>query len=177
MPPASEALFPSGFRRLKKYVYPYIESQNDIIQGRYPYPDGYETAQTLSAAGGGEGGNPSLWDVHATVRVALKNTGQVRGKEVVQIYVFFPTNEPFLPSPESASRGNATLVDFPVKVLRGFHKIDLAPGETKEMSFSLTRRDLSYWNVEHANWIMPVQGPFTFRVGTSSRKLPLDAQW
>ncbi|KAI9834899.1 MAG: hypothetical protein M1838_005456 [Thelocarpon superellum] len=188
IPPATEALFPDGFRKLTKYIYPYIESTDDTARGPYPYPDGWETPEDPSPAGGGEGGNPSLWDIHAEVHVSLKNTGPVAGKEVVQLYASFPSNEPLDPettvSPHarddsSTGAGDApTTVDFPVKVLRGFHKIELQPGESKDLSFSLTRRDLSYWNVQHGNWIMPTAGgPFTFRVGTSSRDLPLSVEW
>jgi beta-glucosidase len=61
--------------------------------------------------------------------------------------------------------------DFPVKVLRGFEKINLKPGEIKAVDFKLTRRDLSYWDVREQNWVMPVEGKFTIRVGSSSRDI------
>ena len=115
-----------------------------------------------------------MWDVHAQVRVTLTNTGSIPGQEVVQLYVAYPTDEPVIP--DSTELGGET-VDFPVKSLRGFEKVDLAPGESKEVLLSLRRRDLSYWNVEHGNWAMPTHSNFTALVGTSSRNLPLTASF
>ncbi|KAI9823432.1 MAG: hypothetical protein M1832_002443 [Thelocarpon impressellum] len=169
IPPAREALFPAGFRKLKKYVYPYIESEDDAARGRYPYPKGYSDEQTPSPAGGGEGGNPSLWDIHAEVRATVTNTGKVAGKEVIQLYISFPAGE--------AEEAGEAAVDFPVKVLRGFEKVELRPGQGTQVTLPLTRRDLSYWSTRRATWVMPSRGNFTVRVGTSSRNLPLVGEW
>ncbi|QSZ36677.1 hypothetical protein DSL72_006558 [Monilinia vaccinii-corymbosi] len=160
IPDPSEALFPSNFRKLSKFIYPYIEKVSDIKKGKYPYPEGYHTKQIPSAAGGDEGGNPDLWTVHATVSVDLKNTGNVTGKEVAQLYLEY-----------DKLSGEAANVDFPVRVLRGFEKVELAKHETKTLHFNLTRRDLSYWDVVRQNWVMPTEGNFTIRVGASSRDL------
>ncbi|KAH8112146.1 glycoside hydrolase superfamily [Phellopilus nigrolimitatus] len=164
IPPAAEALYPSGFKKLRKYIYPYLEKTTDVKRGKYPYPDGYDVVQPLSQAGGGEGGNPSLWDVHAEVEVSLSNTGQRTGKEVVQLYVSFP---------ENVYDGEGPYMDFPLKVLRGFEKVELAAGESRNVKFELTRKDLSYWSAVHQNWVMPTQGRFRIHVGNSSRSLPL----
>lgn len=88
LPKPHELLFPSGWRKLNKYIYPYINSVDDIKMGEYPYPD--MTPHILSQAGGGEGGNPSLWDVLATVEVTVVNTGDRDGQAVVQLYLEFP---------------------------------------------------------------------------------------
>ena len=162
IPDSSTALFPAGFRKLKKFVYPYIEKISDIEHGRYPYPEGYDVEQTPSEAGGGEGGNPDLWNVYASVTVDIKNTGKVAGKEVAQLYINY-----------ADVAGDALLVDYPVKVLRGFEKVFLKVDETKNVQFHLTRRDLSYWCVEKQNWVMPTEGKITIRVGSSSRDLKL----
>ena len=169
VPPASEAVFPAGFRKLKKFIYPYINSVSEINPGKYPYPEGYDVVQPLSQAGGGEGGNPSLWDVHAEVEFSLTNTGKRTGKDVVQLYVSFPSN---VHVGDDASRPGL-YHDFPVRVLRAFDKIELAPGESKVVKLQLTRKDLSYWSVIHQNWVMPTQGRFKISVGSSSRNLPL----
>lgn len=163
IPDVKEALFPSNLRRLKNYIYPYIESADEIKHGIYPYPDGYETTQPLSEAGGDEGGNPDLWEIYVTVSVAVTNTGPVRGKAVPQLYLSYP----------DAPVG----VDFPVRVLRGFEKVDLKKGESKTVEFQLTRRDLSYWDVKEQNWVMVVDGSYTFAVGQSSRDLSVKATW
>lgn len=137
-------------------------------KGEYPYPDGYDTKQPLSQAGGGEGGNPSLWDVHAEVQITLTNTGKLYGQEVIQVYVSFP---------DDVYDSDGSHIDFPVKVLRGFEKVALAPGRAKRVTLELTRKDLSYWSVVHQNWVMPTKGRFVVRVGTSSRNLPLRGQF
>jgi hypothetical protein len=159
IPEASTALFPDGFRKLKKFVYPYITKISEIKQGKYPYPEGYDVVQTPSEAGGGEGGNPDLWNIYASVGVDIKNTGKVAGKEVAQLYI---SHEDIADDP----------VDYPVKVLRGFEKVFLEPGESKSVHFNLTRRDLSYWDTLQQNWVMPVR-KITITVGASSRDLKL----
>jgi beta-glucosidase len=164
IPNVDEALFPGEIRRLDKYVYPYIESASDVKDGAYPYPDGYEQEQTPSEAGGDEGGNPDLWETHVVVSVSIKNTGSTGGKVVPQLYLSYPG---------PASSG----VDFPVRVLRGFQKVFLKPGETKKVEFEVTRRDLSYWDVERQNWVMVEDGKYVLAVGESSRDLKLKAEW
>ena len=162
VPPLEEAIFPKGIRRLKKYIYPYIESGEDVQKGKYPYPDGYDKHAPLSEAGGGEGGNPDLWETHVSVSVTVKNIGSVAGFVVPQLYLSYPESND---------------VDFPVRVLRGFEKAYLKEGESRSVKFEVTRRDLSYWDVERQNWVMLEDGKFTFAVGESSRDLRLSATW
>lgn len=173
IPPANEVIFPVGFKKLKKYIYPYIERETDVKTGKYPYPEGYDAVQSPSPAGGGEGGNPSLWDVHAEVEVTVTNTGQRTGKEVVQLYLSFPENVRIDDLDGTDRRG--PFFDFPVKVLRGFEKVEIESGKSERVSFSLTRKDMSYWSSKYQNWIMPTRGHFRVRVGNSSRNLPLSA--
>ncbi|KAL5353173.1 hypothetical protein ACLOAV_001206 [Pseudogymnoascus australis] len=180
LPDPSSALYPSGFRRLAKYIYPYIDNVSDITAGSYPYPDGYNTTQLPSQAGGGEGGNPSLFDVHATVSVTLENTGGVSGEEVAQLYLSYPDSPVPNDSMGGMRRGgwfDTDMSDFPVKVLRGFEKINLKPGEVRDVYFKLTRRDLSFWDVREQNWVMPINGAFTIRVGSSSRDIRLEGKF
>ena len=66
-------------------------------------------------------------------------------------------------------------VDFPVRVLRGFERIELPAGAKQVVDFDLTRRDLSYWDVGAQNWRLP-EGEFEFSIGFSSRDLPLKAK-
>lgn len=154
VPKPSEALYPPGFTKVNRMIYPYLDSAN-ITYGPYPYPIGYNISAPLSQAGGGEGGNPALWEELYQVTVDVTNTGPVSGAEVVQLYVSFP--------------GEKT-VDFPVKQLRGFEKVWLAPRQTKPVTFSLKRRDLSYWDVVRQNWVIP-DSKIKVSVGASSRKL------
>lgn len=131
----------------------------------------------LSDAGGGPGGNPDLYTTILTVSASVTNVGPVDGSTVVQLYISFPQN---YKDPET---GEA--VDFPVRVLRGFEKVfveaskqEYGQGGGRELvTFDITRRDLSYWDVKRQNWVMPTEGEFGISVGFSSRDLPLHGTW
>jgi len=164
IPPAESALFPNGFKKMRKYIYPYISSTNEVKKGSYPYPDGYDINHEPSPAGGAEGGNPSLYEEHVAVQVSVTNKGLRKGKEVVQLYVTLPDS---ITEPTTGE-----VIDTPVKTLRNFTKIELKPGERQLVNLTLTRKDLSFWSVVRQNWIMP-EGEFTIAVGRSSRELGL----
>ena len=132
-----------------------------------------EQAHPPSPAGGDEGGNPSLWDIHAEVNVTVTNTGSRTGQEVVQLYVSFPEGVPVVPGSDTVDLSST--VHFPERVLRGFDKVELHPAEIEIITFRLTRKDLSYWSTIHQNWVMPTTGRFKIHVGHSSRNLPLAA--
>ncbi|KAL1873993.1 hypothetical protein VTK73DRAFT_644 [Phialemonium thermophilum] len=172
VPDRRQALFPAGLRRLDGYIYPYLDHVDDIQNTgeTYPYPDGYHDQPPLSGAGGDEGGNPDLWEPYVRVTADVSNTGAVAGKVVVQLYVSYPP-------PSEGSDARTKAVDFPVKVLRGFEKVLLRPGDSKKVEFNVTRRDLSYWDVVAQNWRMVVDGEYKFLVGQSSRDLPAVASW
>jgi beta-glucosidase len=75
------------------------------------------------------GGNVELWESVATISVTVKNTGGVAGSAIPQLYLSYLL--------EAAA---------PVKSLRGFAKVYLEAGALGTVHFSLTRRDMSYWN-------------------------------
>ncbi|EHK21802.1 glycoside hydrolase family 3 protein [Trichoderma virens Gv29-8] len=102
------------------------------------------------------GGNPSLFTELFEVTTSVKNTGSVDGASVVQLYVSF--NHKDMPA------------NTPVKVLRGFEKINLQPQSEAFIKFSLTRRDLSFWNVTAQDWQLPL-GIVNLLVGFSSRDI------
>lgn len=87
IPPASEVAWPAAITtRINKYIYPYLDNPSGVVRGSYPYPTGYTTVdQPAPAAGGGQGGNPALWDVMYTATVTVRNTGTRTGKEVAQL--------------------------------------------------------------------------------------------
>ena len=177
IPEPSTALFPTGFRKLKNYIYPYISSTKDVKQGRYPYPHGYQVRQPLSEAGGGQGGNPSLFDTHLDISLKVTNTGTRTGQEVVQVYLSFPENVIEESPGEEGGEARKEQIDFPIRVLRAFEKVELEAGQNAVVNFSLTRKDLSYWSVIRQNWVMPTEGEFTISVGKSSRDLVLEGKW
>ncbi|GAA5850930.1 hypothetical protein JCM8547_009134 [Rhodosporidiobolus lusitaniae] len=100
-----------------------------------------------------------LYDTAYTVKATVKNTGSVAGAEVVQLYLSFPSSTPR---------------EMPVRSLRGFAKQSLKAGESKTVSFELRNKDLAYYDVVKAGWVVP-KGDFTVSVGSSSRKLSLTA--
>jgi beta-glucosidase len=101
------------------------------------------------------GGNPALWEGIYNVTISLTNTGDVDGATVPQLYVGFP---------ESTPEGT------PPKQLRGFDKVFLKAGESKTVTFELMRRDLSYWDINEQQWLIP-NGEFVLSLGFSSRDL------
>jgi beta-glucosidase len=161
----ADALWPKGLRKLKKYIYPYIDSVSDIKKGAYPYPKGYnknDTPHPLSPAGGAQGGNPDLYTPALKLQATLSNTGKIPGSAVVQLYMSLPQD---VKSPASG-----TPIDMPVRVLRAFEKVHLKDGEQAVVDMEVTRRDLSYWDVEAQNWVLP-GGKFEVCLGFSSRDL------
>jgi beta-glucosidase len=107
------------------------------------------------------GGWKDLWTEVATASVDVKNVGNSSGSAVPQLYVAFPQD--------------TTPSGTPVRVLRGFSKILMEAGTTQNVEFSLTRRDMSFWDVEQQDWILP-EGNFTVSVGFSSRDLKVEGK-
>ncbi|TQB75873.1 hypothetical protein MPDQ_001474 [Monascus purpureus] len=175
-PDPALSLFPAGFRQLHKYIYPYLSSLDgtEPKKNPYPFPPGYHKTQHPSPAGGGPGGNPSLYEPVVRVQVQVDNTGSRTGKEVAQLYVSFPANvtEKWGKLPWQHDE-----IEFPVRVLRNFTKIELQSGESEVVEMTLSRKDLSYWSVRRQNWVMPEQGKFGIWVGRSSRDLALVGEY
>lgn len=89
-----------------------------------------------------------------TATVTVTNTGTCAGKTVVQLYV----------------GDKVSSVLRPVRELKGFEKVALAPGESKDVSFVLDKRAFAYWNTELSDWHVET-GEFTIEVGQSSRDM------
>lgn len=73
--------------------------------------------------------NAKSGNIYLQVKVNVTNTGKVAGEEVAQLYV----------------RDLVGSVTRPVKELKGFQKIMLQPGETKTLTFTLGKKDLSFY--------------------------------
>lgn len=91
-----------------------------------------------------------------TVKVDVTNTGNCKGKEVIQLYI-------------SAKEGQ---VIRPVRELRAFKKISLNPGETKTVVLELDGRAFSYWNTEIHDWYME-PGSYEIQIGKSAQEILL----
>ncbi len=89
-----------------------------------------------------------------TATVTVTNTGSRTGKTVVQLYV----------------GDKESTVLRPVRELKGFQKVELAPGESKDVSFTLDKRSFAYWNTAIHDWHVE-SGEFTIEIGQSSRAI------
>ena len=86
-----------------------------------------------------------------TVMVDVTNTGDVAGKEIVQVYV----------------HDQAASLARPHKELKGFAKVSLEPGETKTVSIPLDFRAFAFYHPGYSQWVTE-DGQFDILVGASS---------
>ena len=93
-----------------------------------------------------------------TVTVTVKNTGSRAGKAVAQLYVGDVESDAIRP----------------LRELKGFAKVALEPGESRDVTFTLNKRSFASWNEKIHDWHVE-SGDFTIQVGASSRELPLCA--
>ena len=93
------------------------------------------------------------------VSLKITNTGKVKGKEVVQLYI----------------ADQESTVQRPVKELKAFDKIELESGQSREVSFTLTKRDFSYYSKVYDRWLAE-SGKFEILVGSSSRDIRLKGE-
>lgn len=160
---AQNYLYPGNFTPIQEWIYPYLNT-TDLARAAngtdYGLPNSDylpanatdSSAQPLLPAGGAPGGNTGLWEEVATVSCTVRNTGDLEGDEVAQLYVGLGDGQP-------------------PKQLRGFERQTLAAGASSTFTFSLLRRDVSTWDTASQNWIL-VESPIIY-VGASSRILPL----
>ncbi len=99
--------------------------------------------------------------VNDTLKVSadIKNTGDRKGKETVQLYV--------------GTDIGATGVRRPVRELRAFKKIELAPGERKTLAFELEKRDFSYWDIESSSWQI-AGGAYSIQIGRAANCIVME---
>ena len=88
------------------------------------------------------------------VSVRVRNSGNLEGAEIIQLYI----------SDSECS------VERPVKELKGFDKIYLKAGESKEISFKLKPQDFAFWHPETKEWTIE-SGKFEIIIGASSKDI------
>jgi beta-glucosidase len=93
-------------------------------------------------------------DGELTVSFTVKNIGKVAGAEVAQLYI----------------QDVQASVPRPVKELKGFKKVFLNAGESKEVSIHLSEKDFAYWDVNKKGWYAE-PGDFNLLVGASSNDI------
>ena len=122
------------------------------------YPFGYGLSYTtFELSGASLSRNTVKAGSEVKVKVSVKNTGDKAGAEVVQLYV----------NDAEAS------VERPVRELKGFQKVYLQPGESRQLSFTLTPADLSFFDAQAHAWKLE-SGDFHILIGNSSEDLPID---
>jgi beta-glucosidase len=122
------------------------------------FPFGYGLSYTTFAYKSLSVSSPSAsGDVE--VRFDVTNTGSRAGAEVVQVYV----------------GDRHSIVPRPVKELKGFSKVNLNAGETKQVSVTLDRRAFSYYDIKKHDWTVE-PGDFEILVGSSSAKIELNGK-
>ena len=102
---------------------------------------------------------PSAQRGNFTVRCKVSNSGKIAGDEVVQLYL----------------HDDVSSVTTYLKVLRGFERIHLSPGQTKDVEFVITPQELGLWNKDNQFVVEP--GTFTAMVGSSSEDIRLTGKF
>ena len=147
---------PEGRQINIKSIRPLVEAHPELnFSGNPLFPFGYGLSYTsfeysdMQVRPAGE---------EVVVRLNVTNTGSVRGREVVQLYVA---------DPESS-------VPRPPKELKGFAGIELAPGETRPVEIRLKREAFCFFHPEKKKWIQE-PGRVKLMAGASSRDIRLAA--
>jgi beta-glucosidase len=135
--------------------YRYYDTKN--IEPQFPF--GYGLSYTTFKYSGLMV-TPSKVSANQPVQVSLKvtNTGTSSGAEVVQLYV----------------HDGHSKIDRPIHELKSFSRVELKPGETQTVHFTLNQSAFSYWSPEKKTWTAD-PGTFEVQVGASSRDIRLRA--
>ena len=130
------------------YYHGYTKLDKENIEPRYPFGYGLSyTTFELPDAKVSEG------EDKYTVTVSVRNTGECDGAEVVQVY--------------AASEGSANGEDRPVKLLKGFARVELKAGEEKQVTIEIPKEELKFYS--GGKWVL--DDKYSFYVGTDSRKV------
>ncbi len=87
----------------------------------------------------------------------ITNIGKYKGGEIVQIYV----------------KGPSSNIDKPVKELKGFEKVYLDVNETENVTISISKQDLKYYNIKEDKFVLE-DGKYNFEISSSSEKVELE---
>ena len=115
-----------------EYYHGYCKMDKENIPVLYPF--GYGLSYTTFDIS-----EPTVevFDKTAKISVNVKNTGDVKGAEVVQLYI--------------GCEGSA--VDRPVKILKDFARVELMPGEEKKVSLQVSSKDMAYYSEEKDDFV------------------------
>ncbi|KIK98288.1 glycoside hydrolase family 3 protein [Paxillus rubicundulus Ve08.2h10] len=129
-----------------------------IVSADYPETDLINNWENGGATPIAQGSTTALWLHMPAFQVTfnVKNTGSRYGGEIPQLYVHHPPSAMEPPS-----------------ILKGFTNIELEPGQTGRASITLSRYDLSVWDVVRQGWAKP-NGTIGLSIGASSRDFRLN---
>ena len=131
----------------------FLSNYLDIPNGPL-YPFGYGLSYTTFEYGNIQISNSTMTPMETVIAsINVKNTGKIKDKEVVQLYI----------------RDRVGSISRPMKELKGFKKIELAPGESKTVSFEINRELLSFYNGDLKWGTEP--GKFDIMIGTNSNEV------
>ena len=130
------------------YLHGYRKFEAENLKPRYWFGYGlsytryeYSNLQVLCANGITDKGR-------LNVQVTVKNVGMMAGDEIVQLYV-----------------ASTTTARRPKKELKGFARVTLGPGESKNVQLTVPARDLAYWNMTTNAWVVEKVGTATNTTG------------
>ena len=149
--------FPRSVGQIPAYYYHKPSARRGyLFADKTPlFPFGYGLSYTTFAYGEPRLDKPTIRaDETATLTVEVANTGARTGDEVVQLYIHDVLS---------------ARVTRPVKLLKGFQRITLQPGETRAVTFSIGREQLAYLGEDMRSIVEP--GTFELLVGGSSVEL------
>lgn len=133
----------------EKFRSNYLDVVNEPL-----YPFGYGLSYTTFGYSAPELSASTInKDQTLTVRIIVTNTGARAGAEVIQLYI----------------RDPVASITRPVKELKGFEKIYLLAGESREVSFIITPNDLRFYDAD-LRWVLE-PGQFDVMIGGNSRDL------
>ena len=128
----------------------------DTFQKEVAYPFGYGLSYTTFEM---KDEKLKMKNDRIEVSVTVKNTGNVAGKEVAQLYVTAPKGK----------------IEKPAQELKSFAKTrELQPGESQTLTMTLLKRDLASFDEAGSQWVTEA-GQYLFKVGNSSRDIKLTA--
>lgn len=131
--------------------YRYYDKKKMEVQ----YPFGHGLSYTTFAYSDLKTDKDNMSDKDSlTVTVKVKNTGKIAGKEVVQLYTGVANSR----------------VRRPLRELKGFEKVELQPGEEKEISFVLDGAAFAYYEPKIHGWFVE-RGEVCVEIGASSRDI------